>query len=540
MGKLTSLKKVAAVLLTSVTLMSAAAALPAVDETPFLSQTAITVEAASVGKVTGLTSKTLSNSEIKLSWKKVSGASGYSVCMRKNGKYPQIADVKSGSTLTYTVKNLPNATRENFKVRAYKTVKGKKVYGAYSDNWNTATNPQPAKGLKVSSVSYDSVKLSWTKIGCTNYRVFQLKNGQWKEIAKTTSTSYTVKNLSQKTTYKFKIRACKTDDKKANHYGKYSAEVSATTSKAPAVVTPVSQHGQLSVNGANIVDKNGKVFKIKGMSTHGIMWEDFSDILTKDSLKVLRDDWKVNTIRIAMYTEEWGGYCTENGKYQAQAKQKVKTGVENAKSLGMYAIIDWHVLNDQNPNNHKNEAIKFFTEMAKTYKDYNNVIYEICNEPNGGTSWNTIRTYAGKVIRTIRKYDKNAVILVGTPNWSQDVDVAAEKPLKGYQNIMYTLHFYAGTHGSWLRDKAQKALDKGLPLFVSEFGISDASGNGNLNKTEGNAWIRFLNKNKISYLGWSLCNKAESSALIKSSVSKTTNWTSKDLTDWGRWLKSKF
>ena len=48
-----------------------------------------------------------------------------------------------------------------------------------------------------------------------------------------------------------------------------------------------------------IVDKNGKVFKIKGMSTHGIMWEDFSDILTKDSLKVLRDDWKVNTIRIA-------------------------------------------------------------------------------------------------------------------------------------------------------------------------------------------------------------------------------------------------
>lgn len=384
MGKLTNLKKAAAVLLTSVTLMSAAAALPAVDETPLLSQTAITVEAASVGKVTGLTSKTLSNSEIKLSWKKVSGASGYSVCMRKNGKYPQIADVKSGSTLTYTVKNLPNATRENFKVRAYKTVKGKKVYGAYSDNWNTATNPQPAKGLKVSSVSYDSVKLSWTKIGCTNYRVFQLKNGQWKEIAKTTGTSYTVKNLSQKTTYKFKIRACKTDDKKANHYGKYSAEVSATTSKAPAVVTPVSQHGQLSVKGANIVDKNGKVFKIKGMSTHGIMWEDFSNILTKDSLKVLRDDWKVNTIRIAMYTEEWGGYCTENGKYQAQAKQKVKTGVENAKSLGMYAIIDWHVLNDQNPNNHKNDAIKFFTEMAKTYKDYNNVIYEICNEPNGG------------------------------------------------------------------------------------------------------------------------------------------------------------
>lgn len=548
MGKLTSLKKAAAVLLTSVTLMSAAAALPAVDETPLLSQTAITVEAASVGKVTGLTSKTLSNSEIKLSWKKVSGASGYSVCMRKNGQYPQIADVKGGSTLTYTVKNLPNATRENFKVRAYKTVKGKKVYGAYSNNWNTATNPQPAKGLKVSSVSYNSVKLSWTKIGCTNYRVFQLKNGQWKEIAKTTGTSYTVKNLSQKTTYKFKIRACKTDDKKANHYGKYSAEVSATTSKAPAVVTPVSQHGQLSVKGANIVDKNGKVFKIKGMSTHGIMWSDdktkepFSDILTKDSLKVLRDDWKVNTIRIAMYTYEWGGYCTENGKYQAQAKQKVKTGVENAKSLGMYAIIDWHVLNDKNPNNHKNDAIKFFTEMAQTYKDYDNVIYEICNEPNGGITWTGgIKSYCQSVVSAIRKYDSDAIIICGTGTWSQDIDQVLGNKLSD-KNCVYALHFYADTHRDWLRNRLQNCYNKGLPVLVSEFGTCDASGNGGYNSTESTKWLKLLDSLNVGYINWSACGKSETASAfnsgtnlkaIKSGTSQLTA-SGKFIRDWYR------
>ena len=541
MGKLIDLKKAAAVLLTSVTLMSAAAALPAVDETPLLSQTAITVEAASVGKVTGLTSKTLSNSEIKLSWKKVSGASGYSVCMRKKGKYPQIADVKSGSTLTYTVKNLPNATRENFKVRAYKTVKGKKVYGAYSNNWNTATNPQPAKGLKVSSVSYNSVKLSWTKIGCTNYRVFQLKNGQWKEIAKTTSTSYTVKNLSQKTTYKFKIRACKTDDKKANHYGKYSAEVSATTSKAPAVVTPVSQHGQLSVKGANIVDKNGKVFKIKGMSTHGIMWEDFSDILTKDSLKVLRDDWKVNTIRIAMYTYEWGGYCTENGKYQAQAKQKVKTGVENAKSLGMYAIIDWHVLNDRNPNTYKADAIKFFTEMAQTYKDYDNVIYEICNEPNGGITWTGgIKSYCQSVVSAIRKYDSDAIIICGTGTWSQDIDQVLGNKLSD-KNCVYALHFYADTHRDWLRNRLQNCYNKGLPVLVSEFGTCDASGNGGYNSAESTKWLKLLDSLK-GYINWSACGKSETASAfnsgtnlkaIKSGTSQLTA-SGKFIRDWYR------
>lgn len=224
------MKKTAAVFMAAM-LMGTGAVVPAVEDIGIFSQTAIVAEAASVGKVTGLKSNTLSNSEIKLKWSKVKGASGYTVYMRKNGKYNKVGDTKSTN---YTVKNLPNATRENFKVRAYKTVKGKKVYGAYSANWNTATNPQACKGLKVSSVGTDSVKLSWTKIGCTNYRIYQNIKGKWKEIGKTTETSYTVKKLKSQTAYQFKIRACKQDDKKTgnNHYGKYSAVVTATTKKS--------------------------------------------------------------------------------------------------------------------------------------------------------------------------------------------------------------------------------------------------------------------------------------------------------------------
>ena len=224
------MKKTAAVIMAAM-LMGTGAVMPAAEDMGIFSQTAIVAEAASVGKVTGLKSKTLSNSEIQLSWSKVSGASGYSVYMRKNGKYNKLGDCKGTS---YTVKNLPNATRENFKVRAYKTVKGKKVYGEYSANWNTATNPQACKGLKVSSVGTDSVKLSWTKIGCTNYRIYQNIKGEWKEIGKTTGTSYTVKKLAPATKYQFKIRACKQDDKKTsnNHYGKYSGVVTATTKKS--------------------------------------------------------------------------------------------------------------------------------------------------------------------------------------------------------------------------------------------------------------------------------------------------------------------
>lgn len=305
------------------------------------------------------------------------------------------------------------------------------------------------------------------------------------------------------------------------------------TGKSQAAKLP-----SLKVKGTKLVNSRGKAVQLKGVSTHGLSW--YPQYVNQKAFSYMKKNWKINVVRLALYTSDYNGYCTGDTANRQKLLKTVDQGIKSATSSGLYVIVDWHILSDGNPKTNQSRALSFFARMAKKYKNNTNVIYEICNEPNGGTSWNTIRSYSGKVIRIIRKYDKNAVILVGTPNWSQDVDVAAEKPLEGYKNIMYTLHFYAGTHGSWLRDKAQKALDKGLPLFVSEFGISDASGNGNLNKTEGNAWIRFLNKNKISYVGWSLSNKAESSALIKSTVNKTTGWTNKDLTDWGRWLKSRF
>ncbi len=201
---------------------------PTLDHYNLFSQTSVTAEAASVGKPTGLKSKTLSNSKIKLTWKKVRSASGYTVYMRENGKYKKVANCKSN---TYTVKKLPNASRKYFKVRAYKTVKGKKVYGAYSASWNTATNPQACKGLKVSKVTDKEITLSWSKIGCTNYRVYMLDNGKWELVSVTNYTSCTLYNFDGNSTYKFKVRACKKDDRNVSHYGKYSSVVSAKTHK---------------------------------------------------------------------------------------------------------------------------------------------------------------------------------------------------------------------------------------------------------------------------------------------------------------------
>ena len=175
--------------------------------------------------------------------------------------------------------------------------------------------------------------------------------------------------------------------------------------------------------------------------------------------------------------------------------------------------------------------------MANEYKNNDNVIYEICNEPNGDVQWSRdIKPYAEEVIAKIREIDLDAIIICGTPTWSQDVDTVVKDPIKNYKNIMYTLHFYAGTHKEYLRNKAQIAIDAGLPLFVTEFGISDASGNGNLDEQEGNIWIDFLNKNNISWVCWNLSNKNESSSLISSSTNKITGWDNSELSDEGRWL----
>lgn len=297
--------------------------------------------------------------------------------------------------------------------------------------------------------------------------------------------------------------------------------------------TPYANHGKLSVKGVDIVDASGNKYQLKGVSTHGIAW--FPEYVNEDAFRTLRDDWGANLVRIAMYTDENGGYCSGGNKENLKAL--VDKGVQAATNLGMYVIIDWHILHDLNPQVNKEEAKKFFEEMSAKYKNNGNVIYEICNEPNGGTGWSDIKSYAEEVIPIIKANSPDAIIIVGTPNWSQDVDAAAANPITGYSNIMYAVHFYAATHTDWLRSKVSSALSSGLPIFVSEFSICDASGNGAIDYNQAEAWMDFINKNNMSYASWSLSNKNETSALISSSCSKTSGWTDSDLSDAGKWLK---
>lgn len=291
--------------------------------------------------------------------------------------------------------------------------------------------------------------------------------------------------------------------------------------------------GRLHVKGTKLVDKKGHEVQLRGVSTHGLSW--YPQYVNDKCFAQLHDKWGANVVRLAMYTEEYNGYCSGDAKNRSDLKKLIKKGVKLAKKHKMYVIVDWHILSDGNPNSHKKEAKAFFKEMSKGLKGYNNVIYEICNEPNNGTSWKEIKSYAKSVISTIRENDKKAVIIVGTPTWSQDVDQAAADPIKG-ENLMYALHFYAATHKADLRNKMTAAINKGLPVFVTEYGICDASGNGAIDEKEADRWIQTMDEYGVSYIAWNLSNKQESSSIIKSSCPKVSGFKKSELSDEGRWL----
>ena len=310
--------------------------------------------------------------------------------------------------------------------------------------------------------------------------------------------------------------------------------------KEPAVLADgdstgitLDYYGALHVEGGSLVDNTGKAVQLTGVSSHGLSW--FPEYVTADSIKSLRDNWGINVIRLAMYTSDYNGYCVGGQDIKDTLKDNIDEAVQAAIDNDMYVIIDWHILNDADPNEYKAEAIQFFGEMVRKYEDNENVIYEICNEPNGDTTWKDIKAYANEVIPVIRNVNKDALILVGTPKWSSDLDSVMDDPLD-FDNIMYTYHFYAGSHKSSARNALTNALEEGLPVFISEYGFVSADGDGAVDSKEAAKWQEVIDEYQLSSCIWNLSNKAESSALIASDCDKTADLQYDDLSEQGQYF----
>ena len=284
----------------------------------------------------------------------------------------------------------------------------------------------------------------------------------------------------------------------------------------------VKHHGQLGVSGTQLVDKNNNPIVLRGMSFgwHS-MWPRFYN---EKAVSWLKKDFNCNVVRAAMGIELGEHSYMKDPKF---SKEKIEAVIKGAIKADIYVIVDWH-----SHNINLNEAKGFFAEISKKYSKYPNIIYEIFNEPDH-ESWAEVKAYSEEIIKVIRENDPKNIILVGSPHWDQDVDLAAADPILGYHNIMYTMHFYAATHGKDLRDKTDKAIESGLPVFISESAGMEASGDGPLDLKAWQEYIDWMEARKLSWITWSVSDKDETCSILKKSAKSEGNWKEEDLKESG-------
>ena len=293
-----------------------------------------------------------------------------------------------------------------------------------------------------------------------------------------------------------------------------------------------SNSGALRVVDGKLCSRDGEPVMLRGVSSNGLITAE--DFLSEELFRELSEDVGVNLFRFAMYTYGVGivGYCTNGDRERHKAD--IAKGVELCRREDMYALIDWHILSDGDPNRYLDEAKLFFAEMAETYRDHDNVLYEICNEPNG-VDWPTVKRYAEQIIPVIREKDPDSVIIVGSPDWSKDLRSVAADPLS-FDNILYTLHFYAASHGGEFRDMTEELSRGGLPVFVSEYGVTAASGGHPRDLESADLWIELLERENISYCMWSYSKAPEACSALRSGVPKNSGFTREDYSATGQWL----
>lgn len=283
---------------------------------------------------------------------------------------------------------------------------------------------------------------------------------------------------------------------------------------------------RLEVNGTYLMNDQGDTVQLRGVSYgwHNL-WPRFYNA---ESVRYLVEEWHATLLRASM------GIGINDLSYLVNpdyAKERITTVVDAAIEQGVYVLIDWH--------SHTLElepAVQFFTEMATRYKGVPNVIYEIFNEPVE-QSWSEVKAYSEKVIRAIRSVEPESVILVGCPHWDQDIHLVAQDPIVGEKNLMYTVHFYAGTHKEWLRQASDYALSKNVPIFVSECAAMNADGDGPLDVEEWQRWIDWMDAHRISWAAWSISDKHETCSMLLPSVASEGGWQEFEIKEWGQMVR---
>lgn len=300
--------------------------------------------------------------------------------------------------------------------------------------------------------------------------------------------------------------------------------------------TPVAINGQLKVCGTKLCNQFNKPIQLRGMSTHGLQWH--GACYNDSSIAALANDWKADIIRVAMYVQEQG-YETDPTGFTTKADAIIDAAIAN----GMYVLIDWHILTPGDPAVNLVGAKTYFTHMATKYGSKPNVMYEIANEPNGVT-WPAVKTYSEEIIPVIRAIDPDAVIVVGTTGFSSLGLAAQSNPQEtisnpvNAQNIMYTFHFYAASHGDSWRQQVSTAADS-LPIFATEWGTQTYSGDGANDLASSQAWLDLFKEKGISWTNWNYADDFRSGSVFNEGTCPNGPWNGSNLKEAGTWVRNQ-
>jgi endoglucanase len=297
--------------------------------------------------------------------------------------------------------------------------------------------------------------------------------------------------------------------------------------------TPLELNGHLQVVGSELQNQDGEPVQLKGVSSMWLNWESEGYAEDATALRWMRNNWNLSVIRAAMGVEPAGAYL----ELPDVAKEQVYRVVDHAIEAGVYVLVDFHA---HQAYEHQDEAVAFFSEVAAKYAGVPNVIYEPFNEPKG-IAWPELKKYHEAVVAAIREQDEEALIVLGTPNYSQDVDKAAADPVDG-SNLLYTLHYYACTHKASFRQKGETALTLGAALFVTEWGATDADGgtDGQVCLEEAQLWDDWLNAHKISWTAWKLDGcEPDSTCLLMPGAPVDGGWTDEYLHGHARFVRGR-
>ncbi len=299
--------------------------------------------------------------------------------------------------------------------------------------------------------------------------------------------------------------------------------------------TPVAVNGRLRRCGNRICNAAGTPIQLKGMSWFwsNTGWE-AERFYNAQAVQNLYSQWGATVVRAAIGVHGGGGYAAGDSLNPADPSgnmARARALIDGAIAAGVYVIVDWH-----SHELYQSQAVEFFRTLATQYASSPNIIWEPFNEPTT-QSWSQLKSYHTAVISAIRQAGSQNLVVAGSPSWSQEVNTATADPLAD-SNVAYTLHFYAGTHGQWLRDRASQVMAAGHAIMVTEWGTVDASGDGGFNPSESQNWTNWMDQNLVSSANWSLHDKVESASALVPGASATGPWADSQLTESGRWVKA--